>query len=126
MLLSGGPATVTNTGRIETATSAGKAIAIAAFTDTTIINSGSILASGPDTYSIYSDGTYNTRLILHTGSELSGTVYLEGDSDYLELQGTGVEDEKFQNVETLKMNGMDWSLTGNSSFDSISIQRGRR
>ena len=124
VLLSDGPATVTNTGRIEAATSAGKAIGIAAYAETTIINSGSILATGLDPYSIYSP-FYNIRLILQTGSELSGTVKLWGDSDYLELQGSGVENEIFYDVETLKMNGVDWSLTGNSSFDSISIQHGR-
>ena len=125
VLLSGGPASVTNTGRIEAATSAGRAIGIAAFADTTITNSGSIMASGPVPYSINSDSSHNIRLILLTGSELSGTIYLEGDNDYLELQGTGIEDEEFRDVETLKMNGVDWALTGSSSFDSIAILRGR-
>ena len=125
LLLSGGPATVTNTGRIEVATSEGDAIGIVAYADTTIINRGSILASGPVPFSINSDDTCNIRLILQTGSELSGTVYLKGDNDDLELQGSGVENEIFSDVETLKMNGVDWSLTGISSFDSIDIQRGR-
>ncbi|RZB32075.1 MAG: hypothetical protein SRB1_01694 [Desulfobacteraceae bacterium Eth-SRB1] len=116
---------MTNTGRIEAATSEGRAIGIAAFADTTIINSGSILTSGPVPCSIYSISAYNTRLILQTGSDLSGTVNLEGNSDYLELQGTCIEDEKFLDVEILEMNGVDWSLTGTSSFGSIDIQCGR-
>jgi len=124
ILLSGGPATVTNTDRIEATSSAGYALGIVAYADTTIVNSGTILASAPTSYSIYSSSSYNMRLILQTGSDLLGCVSLFGDDDYVELQGTGVEDEIFTGVETLKMNGVDWSLTGSSAFDSIGIQQG--
>jgi len=125
LLSGGGPATVNNTGRIEATTSTGYATGVAVYADATIVNSGSILASGPAPFSIYSNSPFNTRLILQTGSDLLGYVCLWGDDDYMELQGTGIEDEEFWDVETLKMNGMEWSLTGSSSFDSISIQRGR-
>jgi len=125
VLLSGGPATVTNTGRIEATASAGDAYGVAAYADATIVNSGSILASAPDPYSIYSYFDYNMRLILQTGSDLLGEICLLGDDDYVELQGTGTEDEVFYDVEILKMNGVDWSITGSSSFDSIGIQCGR-
>lgn len=125
ILLSGGPSSVTNTGRIEATADSGYAFGVAAYADATIVNSGSILASGPDPYSIYSDGFFNMRLILQTGSALLGFVSLDGNDDYVELQGTGTEDEVFLGVETLKMSGVDWTLTGSSAFGSIGIQRGR-
>jgi uncharacterized protein with beta-barrel porin domain len=123
--LSGGPASVTNTGRIEATADSGYALGIYTSADATIVNSGSILASGAYPASIYSPSDHNIRLILQTGSELSGAVWLEGDSDDLELQGTGLEDEVFIGVETLTMSGVDWGLTGSSDFDSIGIQQGR-
>jgi uncharacterized protein with beta-barrel porin domain len=120
-----GPASVTNTGRIEATTSTGWASGIEVDgADATIVNSGSILVSAPDPYSIYSYAS-QMRLILRTGSDLSGVVCLWGLDDYVELQGTGTEDEIFVDVETLEMNGEDWSLTGSSAFGSIDIQRGR-
>jgi len=125
ILLSGGPSSVTNTGRIQATTDSGYAYGVAAYANATIVNSGSILTSAPNSYSIYSPSFYNIRLILQTGSDLVGFVSLGGDDDYVELQGTGVEDEIFEDVETLKINGVDWSLTGSSAFDSIGIQRGR-
>lgn len=125
VLLSGGPATVTNRGLIEATADSGNAYGIAAYADAIIVNSGSILTSGPDPHSIYSYDFYNMRLILQTGSDLLGLVGLWGDDDYVELQGTGTEDEVFLDVETLKMSGVDWTLTGSSTFGSIGIQRGR-
>ncbi|MBW1774285.1 MAG: autotransporter domain-containing protein [Deltaproteobacteria bacterium] len=120
-----GPVSVTNTGRIEATTSTGWASGIEVVgADATIVNSGSILVSAPDPYSIYANNS-QMRLILRTGSDLSGVVCLWGVDDYVELQGTGTEDEIFVDVETLEMNGEDWSLTGSSAFDSIGIQQGR-
>ncbi len=123
----GGSTTVTNTGRIEAATSTGWASGIEVSGGATIVNSGSILVSAPSPYSIYSSYSNNSqiRLILQTGSDLLGIVSLWGNDDSVELQGTGIEDEIFKRVETLTMNGEDWSLTGGSDFGSIGIQRGR-
>ena len=97
VLLSGGPAVLHNSGGILAAASirdpdliSGSSIGILTNNKTTIFNSGTI--SG--TYaSIKSEAT--TLLILETGSNLTGTVYLKGEADTLTLTGNGSEDDLF-------------------------------
>jgi len=104
LLVSGaGVNQVINTGTIKVYGDAWDyAIGIACNGLTTIYNSGTI-----DTeydyfgMAVYGEGT--TRLILDTGSDLTGYVYLSGDDDTLELRGNGIEDSDFSGVENLVM-----------------------
>ena len=83
-------------------------------------NSGTIRGAYASVYS-----QENTLLALETGSNLFGTIYLQGDADTLMLIGKGHEDALFSGVETLTMAGEDWSLSADSAFDSIIVAQGR-
>ena len=128
VLLSGGPAVLVNSGLIEAAPSlfepdlvSGLSVGVRAASQGTIIrNSGTIKGTS---YSIYS--SKDTSLILDTGSNLVGPAAFEGENDVVGLLGTGSEEINFYGVETLVMAGNDWSLSGDSSFDSIQVVRGR-
>jgi uncharacterized protein with beta-barrel porin domain len=83
-------------------------------------NSGTIRGAYASVYS-----QENTLLVLETGSNLFGTVYLQGDADTLMLIGKGNEDDLFSGVETLTMAGEDWALSADSDFDHIIVAQGR-
>ena len=93
---------------------------VAGYYEMTIVNSGTISGS---THSIF--GTENTLLVLESGSDLIGPVVLDGEDDRLVLTGSGREDETFQGVETLSMEGGNWSLGGASAFAEIHLEGGR-
>ena len=127
VLLGGEAALLQNTGVIEAGTSyfepelvSGLNVGVLALAPTTIHNFGTISGSS---YSIVAID--NTLLILETGSDLIGPAAFEGENDVVGLLGTGSEEINFYGVETLVMAGNDWSLSGDSSFDSIQVVRGR-
>ena len=119
MLLSGGPAMLVNSGTIA-ATSSSEAYGLYATDVSLIINRGII---GGTHFSVVS--WEDSLLTLDSGSDLVGPVIMMGDNDSLLLNGSGSEDESFYEVETLTMNGFNWSLSGNSDFDSIQVSQGR-
>ena len=119
VLLTGGPSVFVNSGAIK-AISSLEAIGLYATDQSVIINSGVIQGTH---YSVYS--WEDSLLTLTTGSSLSGDVVMEGDNDSLLLTGSGNEDESFSGVETLTMAGVDWSLSGDSTFDAIQVAHGR-
>ena len=96
----------------------------------TIVNSGTLIGrTDPVTGSSFvvledvSD-PIDTTLTLQTGSDIQGDIDAAGGTDALVLEGTGSEDGGFINFESLTMQGEDWTLSGNSSFDSISVDAG--
>lgn len=133
--------TLNNSGTITAASSSGKAIGVCvsgqsvrrpAGTPARIVNSGtiegteySILASEetlPDGYLIWP--AVETHVTLQTGSNLVGTLQLSSERDTVTLEGSGTEDETFQGIESLIMNGTAWTLSGNSVFESIQNNSG--
>jgi uncharacterized protein with beta-barrel porin domain len=127
VLLSGGPALLSNSGVIEAKASyddpdleAGMSIGVRSLEEAVILNSGTISGA---IASVYASG--NTELILDTGSNLIGSVFLSGTSDLVGLLGTGSEETRFIGAENLMMMGEDWSLSGDSAFDSIQVMFGR-
>jgi uncharacterized protein with beta-barrel porin domain len=48
-----------------------------------------------------------------------------GAADHIRLLGSNAEDETFVNFETLTMEGIDWALSGASTFADIQVQTGR-
>lgn len=88
---------------------------------TTVTNAGRI--SGGNGTAIRFGNAADT-LILQTGSVLNGNVDGRGGSDALILEGTGSEDSNFLNFETLTMRGVQWTLSGTSSFNSATIDSG--
>ena len=56
---------------------------------------------------------------LMTGSVVLGDIEGGDDDDTVNLTGTGSFGHEFEEFETLNMNGIDWSLNGNGTFDSI-------
>jgi uncharacterized protein with beta-barrel porin domain len=111
---------VTNTGSIE-AYADDYAIGVLLTGGPALLqNSGTIRGSYASVYALQ-----NTLMVLGTGSDLFGRVFLKGDEDTLVLTGNGTEDTAFYDVETLLMAGNDWSLSGDSTFDTIEIALGR-
>ncbi|MDY0189316.1 MAG: autotransporter domain-containing protein [Desulfuromonas sp.] len=121
VLLSGGPSVLTNVGRIEASNNYTDGASAGVYTEenTTIFNSGTIKG---DSYSICT--TSNSELVLGSGSDLIGEVFLFGDEDSLVLVGHGSEDECFGGIESLRMVGSNWSLDGDSSFATVAIDSG--
>jgi len=111
---------VTNSGSIE-AYAGNYAIGVLLTGGPALLQNNGIIRGGYA--SVYAKE--NTLLVLDTGSDLIGRVYLRGDDDTLMLNGSGREDTTFYDVETLLMAGTDWSLSGSSAFDSIAVARGR-
>lgn len=128
VLLSGRFSVLENSGVIESAASftdpeliSGHSAGVRVSSTGTIIrNSGTISGAS---YSIYS--SESTFLSLETGSDLVGPARFDGDNDVLALFGTGTEEIDFHGVETLVVAGSDWTLSGDSSFDSIQVVSGR-
>ncbi len=85
-----------------------------------ILNSGTIRGASA---SVNTGG--ETALLLTTGSDLVGRVHLGGVDDLVMLVGHGSEDEVFDGGEHLVMVGSDWSLSGDSVFDTILVAQGR-
>lgn len=71
-------------------------------------------------------GNVDDTLILNSGNALNSAGGANGGTgtDQVILRGTGSEDEVFGNFETLTMEGVDWSLSGTSSFADISVESG--
>lgn len=121
-LLSGGPALLDNSGVIQAHANPvdGDAIGVLTSEPAVIINSGIIRGLS---FSIFS--LTDTLLMLKSGSDLIGPVQLEGSADRLLLAGSGSENDLFHGVETLIMDGTDWSLSGDSAFGAIRVEQGR-
>lgn len=122
VLLTGGAARLDNSGAIEAFAdpSSGQAIGVLIAEQGTLVNSGTISGASNSIA-----GASTLHLILQTGSDLIGPVWLGGYADVVWLAGMGREDEVFSGAETLIMNGVDWSLSGNSAFDAILVEQGR-
>ena len=92
-----------------------------------ITNSGTIAGSGGVAIRFDQTRASSNSLTLDTGSVLHGKVLGGAGSDSLLLLGSGIEDGgKFQNFETLNINGAAWRLTGDSSFSqSSNVTAGR-
>ncbi|WP_448873901.1 autotransporter domain-containing protein [Desulfobulbus propionicus] len=122
-----GPGWLENSGTITAVASSAQplldyqgGVGVWANTPSVIINSGTI--SGYNN-SIVSYDT--TRLILQSGSDLVGPAWMAGEADVVLLNGNGMENEVFYGAETLVMHGVDWSLSGNSTFGAIQVEQGR-
>ncbi len=129
-----GGGTITNTGTIANSGSSGSAanwngILVRNTFAAEIINSGTISgATNAITFAANAGvpaGAPHT-LRLRTGSVLNGNVVGGTGTDNLILEGTGTENiAKFSNFETLTMNGVDWTLTGNGTFSTTTtVQAG--
>jgi C1A family cysteine protease/uncharacterized protein YhjY with autotransporter beta-barrel domain len=93
----------------------------------TIINSGTIKASGTQSAAIFStinNINIGTTLILQTGSNIVGNIVLAGSNSSVVLQGTGLTGANFYNIGHCTLDGEYWALYGYSYFDSLTIQRG--
>ncbi len=68
----------------------------------------------------------DNTLTLETGSDLIGNVVSTGatPADTLVLNGSGVEDANFENFSTLIMSGDSWTLSGQVSARSATIESG--
>lgn len=121
-LLTGGPTRLDNSGLIRAQANPvdGNAIGVLTSEPAVILNSGTV--SGLS-YSIFS--MKDTLLVLRSGSNLIGPVQLGGSADRLLLVSSGSEDDLFQGVEMLIMEGSDWSLSGDSTFGAIRVEQGR-
>lgn len=83
----------------------------------TVINAGTVsgnisLTAGADT------------LTLRTGSNIVGGIDAGEGNDTLILEGSGTAANGFANFENLSMRGSQWTLTGNSMFNSVTVQSG--
>ncbi|ATM89812.1 autotransporter outer membrane beta-barrel domain-containing protein [Klebsiella aerogenes] len=98
-----------------------------------IINSG--LLGGGGTAVMFASSKHNS-LVLNTGSSLIGDVISTGSTgNTLSLEGSGTEDSNFVGLNdgdgfaSVKMNGEDWTLTGNldiiGSGDSLQVNSGQ-
>lgn len=129
-----GGGTITNSGAISNTGSAGNAtdwngILVRNTAAAEIINSGTISGkTNAITFAaaagVPAGATHTLRL--QTGSVLIGNVVGGTGTDNLILEGTGTEGiAKFSNFETLTMNGVDWTLTGNGTFSTTTtVQAG--
>ncbi len=88
-----------------------------------ITNFGTIISGGATSIALF-DG--NDSLTLGTGSLIVGNIDGGGDFDTVTLNGSGSENDVFLNFEDAVMNGVAWSLSGNSNFgNSLLIANGR-
>lgn len=129
-----GGGTITNSGTISNTGNAGNAadwngILVRNTAAAEIINSGTISGkTNAITFAaaagVPAGATHTLRL--QTGSVLIGNVVGGTGTDNLILEGTGTEGiAKFSNFETLTMNGVDWTLTGNGTFSTTTtVQAG--
>lgn len=107
-----GPITVTNAGTI-----AGQTGIALRGGNGTIINTGTITGSGGNAIEFDQSAPFNNTLTLGTGSVLNGNVLGGPGANQLILQGSNREDiARFHNMQTLSMQGTDWTLTGNGGF----------
>lgn len=86
-----------------------------------LINSGQI-SSGAGTAIDLRAG--NDTLVLQTGSTINGLADGGNGNDDVILEGTGTATNDFQNFETLRMTGTDWTWLGNGTFDDGRIESG--
>lgn len=98
----------------------GSDVGLTVFDDAVILNNGRI-AGGTLAIQL---GAGDDQLTLGTGSVLDGGVDGGGGSDLVSLNGQGTEDASFQNFEALWMQGTDWVLGGNSTFNTLTVQSG--
>jgi outer membrane autotransporter protein len=112
--------TVINRGRIEALADDYAVGVLLTGGPAVLINNGLIRGAYASVYSLY-----DTELVLGSGSDLVGSVELWGDNDALLLTGNGSEDEQFLDVESLTMAGENWTLSGDSAFDTITVETGR-
>ncbi|MBL8642780.1 MAG: autotransporter domain-containing protein [Rhodospirillaceae bacterium] len=103
---SAGAATLTNTGSIS-----GNVLG------STIINAGAIGGN-------LSMTTGNDSLTLRTGSSIGGTIDAGTGTDTLFLEGSGTAANVFTGFENLTMRGTEWTLSGNSTFGTVTVQSG--
>jgi uncharacterized protein with beta-barrel porin domain len=66
----------------------------------------------------------NDSLTLGTGSNISGGIDGGAGTDMLKLVGTGSEDDEFTGFETLSMEGSEWELSEDNSFDEVTVVSG--
>jgi outer membrane autotransporter protein len=98
----------------------GSDVGLTVLDDAVILNNGRI-AGGALAIQL---GAGDDQLTLGTGSVLDGGVDGSGGSDLISLNGQGTEDASFQNFEALWMQGTDWVLGGNSTFNTLTVQSG--
>ena len=115
--------TITNTGTIQGQSSGIGIVTDDPATRTDITNTGTI--TGDNGTAILLGSGVNT-LTLDTGSVLNGNVNgSAGASDAVFLKGTGTEDSQFIAIETLAMQGSDWTLSGALEFsNSVTVESG--
>ncbi|WP_080693549.1 autotransporter outer membrane beta-barrel domain-containing protein [Pseudomonas chlororaphis] len=107
-----GPVSVTNAGTI-----AGQAGIALNGAGGTVVNAGTITGSGGNAIVFDQSGSFTNTLTLDTGSVLNGNVLGGKGTNQLILRGTGREDaSKFFNLQTLSMQGSDWTLAGTGRF----------
>jgi outer membrane autotransporter protein len=108
----GGNNTITNNGRIETLGS-GPAVLLVDGLSNTIVNNGVIASNGAIAISMFGFFPANDTVILQSNSFIQGNVQASDGTDGLILQGSNSDDiGKFLDFETLRMEGVDWTLTG--------------
>ncbi|MDH0169915.1 autotransporter outer membrane beta-barrel domain-containing protein [Stenotrophomonas sp. GD04145] len=115
--LAAGTLTLTNSGLIE----GGQGVRLGG-NGNSLHNTGTIRGTGGTAISIGGD---DTLLTLDTGSLLDGDVQSTGANSRLILAGSGSEDANVAGFASLAMNGIDWRLSGSSTFsDTVSVNSG--
>jgi len=66
----------------------------------------------------------NDSVILRTGSQIIGLADGGTGTDRVVLEGSGTASNDFQNFETLRMTGADWTWSGNGTFVGTQIESG--
>ncbi|WMD18312.1 autotransporter outer membrane beta-barrel domain-containing protein [Achromobacter seleniivolatilans] len=107
-----GPVTVSNMGTIQGHTGISLNGA-----NGTVINHGIITGSGGAAIEFDQNAPYANSLTLATGSVLNGNVQGGAGTNDLILLGINSEDlSRFLQMQTLSMQGEDWTLTGDGGF----------
>ncbi|AZD86976.1 Type V secretory pathway, adhesin AidA [Pseudomonas chlororaphis subsp. aureofaciens] len=107
-----GPVSVTNAGTIV-----GQAGIALNGAGGTVVNAGTITGSGGNAIVFDQTAAFTNTLTLDTGSVLNGNVLGGLGTNQLILRGTGREDaSRFFNLQTLSMQGNDWTLAGTGRF----------
>ena len=105
------PVTIDNNGTIQGDN--GEAIAIFGNFDDTITNIGAIIGS-------VSTGGGDDVINLYTGSSITGLLDGGAGNDTVNLLGSGVGDlASFANIETINLNGGDWTLGSEGINDLV-------
>jgi len=91
----------------------------------TVINRGFIFANGAFNKAV-SLGDGDDTLTLDTGSDIVSPAGIDGGSgaNTLLLNGTGTDNNQFLNWTLLTVDGVDWTLGGNSNFFNINVFEG--